>query len=182
MRIEPVIKVLGVAIIIFTLVTGFLFSELWVVQTILWLILGFIIYKSQTKHLPVKYKFYFQYIILTYLLVESLLKTVIYYSTTGFLLLNSLEHIMWSLFFAALIYYPLFTALKGTNLILKIFVLISVVNLIGVANELAEYLLRTAIQLVHIAYYADTIRDISLNIVGTLFFSAIIFFKRPRSE
>lgn len=180
MNKELPIKFLVISSIGFALITGLLFASLWFVQTLLWLALAGVIYYFYFKELSSKHKIFYLYIFSSYLIFESLLKMIIYYSNSGFVLLNVFEHFLWSLYFSALIYYPLFKSLKGKRLLFCILILISIVNLVGVLNELVEFVLRSVNGLEDLPYYQDSIRDLFTNIVGSFVFSVIIFYRKSK--
>ncbi len=182
MQKELPIKFLVISAFGFSLMTGILFSSMWLVQTVLWTILSSVIYFFYFKDLNFKYKVIFLYIFASYLILESFLKMVIFYSGNGSIWFNTLEHFMWSFYFSALIYFPLFKALKGKKLLFCALILLSIVNLIGVLNELVEFVIRSINGLEDLPYYQDSIRDLFLNIVGSFAFSVIIIYKKIKKD
>lgn len=170
-------KILILIAIISGILSGIFLYNLWLIQVILWLTLSLVIYLIYVKNLKKSYKSYYLLIFSGYLIIESILKLLIYNAASGLIFLNTLEHLLWSFSFAALIYYPLKTYLKERKPIFFLIILIALVNLIGVGNELVEYITRSAMQLKDPAYYSDTIRDMFLNIVGSGIFSIFILIR-----
>ena len=182
MKTSLVIIIFSAFSIVFSLITGFLFSYLWVAQIVLWVLLSAIIYylyfRKESKHLQGWFFRVFGF----YLIFESILKILLSSTENTWVLINTLEHFIWSLYFAALIYYPLFLAIPNSSKLTKSLVLISVVSLVGVMNEQLEYILRSFSGLSNSAYYFDTIRDVTMNMLGAFTMAIAIFFKSRKHK
>jgi len=164
---------------IFAFATGYLLSYIWLIQLTLWLVLGCVIYAFASRE-NAKYKNSILLLISSYLILESLLKILIGYTNNTWLVINSLEHFIWSFAFASLLFYPINNYLKGKSQISIIIILISLVCTIGIFNELIEYIPRSENLSLGFAYYSDTIRDLFLNFIGSAISAILISFLRLR--
>lgn len=169
-----------------TIIAGYFIFPFWSVMLIVWFSYGFaMIFFGLTRSLPRKLLLVWHITFVLYPLLESILKAMIYFNIIPYswLPLNITEHFLWAFsmtFFLIPIFekYPLKNQENRFQILYKIFIVISLVTLIGNMNEFVEFLIRYFSGLntvfLYSIYYSDSIRDMALNTLGSVFAILII--------
>lgn len=169
-----------------TIIAGYFIFPFWSVMLIVWFSYGFaMIFFGLTRSLPRKLLLVWHITFVLYPLLESILKAMIYFNIIPYswLPLNITEHFLWAFsmtFFLIPIFekYPLKNQENRFQILYKIFIVISLVTLIGNMNEFVEFLIRYFSGLntvfLYSIYYSDSIRDMALNTLGSIFAILII--------
>jgi hypothetical protein len=158
-------------------VLSFKLSLQWVVLPYLWFAISSFVFLNYTEQLNKLELKIFLTVVFGYLIFETAIKIIVADNILpdSYLLINLLEHFSWAACFSFVIY-PIFK--NDFKLIrsvfTKAFILIGTVNIIGVANEILEFVMRLNI-LNNTLYYPDTIRDLTMNLFGASVIFGIIY-------
>lgn len=171
-----------------TIIAVYFIFPFWSVMLIVWFSSGFaMIFFGLTRSLPRKPLLAWHITFVLYPLLESILKAMIYFNIIPYswLPLNIAEHFLWA-FSMTFFLIPIFENYHLTNqgnrfqILYKIFIVISLVTLIGNMNEFVEFLIRYFSGLntvfLYAIYYSDSIRDMALNTLGSI--CAILIIQR----
>jgi hypothetical protein len=154
------------------LLFSFWIFPLWTAMLIAWFGLALLILlsKQETK-LNSKLKNTFLLVIIVYPLIASLIKFILLNDTIPYswLWLNRIEHFLWATCFGILIL-PLIQLLtRNQSRIIAAICLIGLITVVGNLNEFVEYLIRDYLDLTKASYYEDTIIDMFINLLGSVF-------------
>ncbi len=171
-------KILIIFIIEYILLLGlsYILSYQWMILVSLWFALSIYILVKKGKNLTSKEHKVFIITVITYPLVETIIKILIDKNILyGWATLNRLEHFSWSVAFTILIYMFFKTQIsKVESKSFRLLILISIVSLVGIGNEFVEFIIREIYHLQLYAYYPDTIKDMITNLVGSSLASVLL--------
>lgn len=141
-------------------------SLIWALYTLIWLALGSYVYKNNAHQRKIIFGISSIYPLIETIIKITLTKEII---KNSWVYLNTTEHFLWSLCFTALIFFLfLEQKYKIKNWVVYSFLIVGIANLAGVGNEIIEYFLREIWDLKEVTYYADTIKDLLVNLAGSM--------------
>lgn len=108
---------------------------------------------------------------LAYPLFEFSIKAIYYLNIipNSYDTLNRVEHFSWAFSFGVIAYFLLEKEFRNSQSRIFFFItFISIINFVGLANEIVEYFIRLSMGSSSAYVYQDTIKDLIMNIGGSL--------------
>lgn len=131
-------------------------------------------YKNTIQYLSLNERRVFILVSILYPIIETIYKFIIIYELCdlNYVIFNILEHLVFS-FCLTLEFFYIFKNQISKDIILYINIL-GVVNLIGIINEISQFVLRISTIVITASHYSDTIKDCIINLLGASFAILVI--------